>query len=204
MNEQRWRKSGPGRKDEKHRNRKALSWHLKWHIISLGWSWGQAKQYTLDWNNIKLFHLRLSWLRIRASIVGMWLVQLQGLPAWDLILSLNLCFESVLWSPMGKWPMSLELETSAHNLPSHCLPRTASLPLLPAPWCPTHLSGLPWDWEPQPGHIDWERGPYPMSATALCSWVGTRWGCEEGPVLHQGEEQGCGHPNPELAALWWI
>lgn len=43
-----------------------------------------------------------------------------------------------------------------------------------------------------------------MSATALCSWLGSRWECEEGQVLHQGEEQACGHPNPELAALWRI
>lgn len=59
-------------------------------------------------------------------------VQLRGLPAWDLILSLNLCFESVLRSPMGKWPMSLSLKRQPIlTLSSHCVPRTASRPYAP-------------------------------------------------------------------------
>lgn len=88
------------------------------------------KQQTLGWNNIQLFHLRLNKTE--------W--SCRGLPAWDLIWSLNLCFKSVLWSSMGQWCVSLELE-AGRSLFSHCLPRTDSWALIYSlvSWAPPRL-----------------------------------------------------------------
>lgn len=105
------------------------------------------------------------------------------------------------WSPIGQWCMSPELTVS---LPSHCLPTTGSWPLILTAWYPKPhpvypLSALPWDQKPQAvGGEAQLIGHSPL----LLAGVGVGWG--KGQVhapLHHEEEQGGGHPHPELAAL---
>lgn len=84
------------------------------------------------------------------------------------------------------------------SLPSQ--PRTGSWPLILDPGCPGPCPYYPLD-NPalRPGattRSQWfgERGPHPMSASALCSWLRCVRGGEAGQVCapdHEAEERGC-------------
>ena len=143
----------------------------------------------------------------------------QGLPAWGLmlccvkfsiILSLNLCFANEVQQNNSVWAQSLEPWLTL-SLPSHCLPRTGSWPRIPAAWYPGPRPAYPLVRPAlRPGATIGSkllRVRPSWSAIALCSWLGPGWEWGQGqvpaPCRHE-EEQGCGHPHPELAALWHI
>lgn len=147
-----WMSKDGERKGEKHRNRKALSWHLKWHIIQLGWSGGHGKQYTLDWNNIKLFHPRLSVTQKQGQHHG----HVTGAVAGSPCLRFNSIFEFVFWICALESNGKMAYEPGAWSLSPYSVSPLTACPglllrhcsLLPGVLCPTqttHMSTLPWE-----------------------------------------------------------